>query len=39
MLDYGHRLEFGYFLVPDPGDLTGFLESRRRTWTGSRCSA
>jgi hypothetical protein len=32
MPDYGHRLEFGYFLSPDAGDPDG----RRRR---STCSA
>ena len=28
-LDYGHELEFGYFLVPDAGDPVGVLETAR----------
>jgi alkanesulfonate monooxygenase SsuD/methylene tetrahydromethanopterin reductase-like flavin-dependent oxidoreductase (luciferase family) len=28
-LDYGHRLEFGYFLTPDAGDPLGVLETAR----------
>src|SRR5712692_10194535 len=28
-LDYGHRLEFGYFLTPDAGDPQGVLETAR----------
>jgi alkanesulfonate monooxygenase SsuD/methylene tetrahydromethanopterin reductase-like flavin-dependent oxidoreductase (luciferase family) len=28
-LDYGHPLEFGYFLTPDAGDPLGVLESAR----------
>ena len=28
-LDYGHPLEFGYFLVPDAGDPLGVLETAR----------
>jgi hypothetical protein len=28
-LDYGHSLEFAYFLAPDPGDLQGMLETVR----------
>ncbi len=28
-LDYGHALEFGYFLVPDAGDPVGVLETAR----------
>jgi alkanesulfonate monooxygenase SsuD/methylene tetrahydromethanopterin reductase-like flavin-dependent oxidoreductase (luciferase family) len=28
-LDYGHSLEFGYFLVPDAGDPLGVLETAR----------
>jgi alkanesulfonate monooxygenase SsuD/methylene tetrahydromethanopterin reductase-like flavin-dependent oxidoreductase (luciferase family) len=27
--DYGHDLEFGYFLVPDVGDPEGVLETAR----------
>jgi alkanesulfonate monooxygenase SsuD/methylene tetrahydromethanopterin reductase-like flavin-dependent oxidoreductase (luciferase family) len=27
--DYGHRLEFGYFLSPDAGDPDGVLETAR----------
>ena len=26
-LDYGHPLEFGYFLVPDAGDASGVLKT------------
>ena len=26
MPDYGHDIEFGYFLVPDAGDPDGVLE-------------
>ncbi len=29
MLDYGHALEFGYFLTPDAGDPLGVLETAR----------
>jgi alkanesulfonate monooxygenase SsuD/methylene tetrahydromethanopterin reductase-like flavin-dependent oxidoreductase (luciferase family) len=29
-LDYGHPLEFGYFLVPDAGDPRAVLETARR---------
>jgi alkanesulfonate monooxygenase SsuD/methylene tetrahydromethanopterin reductase-like flavin-dependent oxidoreductase (luciferase family) len=29
MPDYGHRLEFGYFLSPDAGDPDGVLETAR----------
>jgi alkanesulfonate monooxygenase SsuD/methylene tetrahydromethanopterin reductase-like flavin-dependent oxidoreductase (luciferase family) len=29
-LDYGHSLEFAYFLVPDAGDPQGVLETARR---------
>ena len=29
MPDYGHRLEFGYFLSPDAGDSDGVLETAR----------
>ncbi len=29
MPDYGHPLEFGYFLVPDAGDPRGVLETAR----------
>ncbi|OLE36261.1 MAG: hypothetical protein AUG48_08000 [Actinobacteria bacterium 13_1_20CM_3_68_9] len=29
MPDYGHELEFGYFLVPDAGDPEGVLETAR----------
>jgi alkanesulfonate monooxygenase SsuD/methylene tetrahydromethanopterin reductase-like flavin-dependent oxidoreductase (luciferase family) len=29
MPDYGHSLEFGYFLVPDAGDPKGVLETAR----------
>jgi Luciferase-like monooxygenase len=28
-LDYGHRLEFGYFLTPDAGNPVGVLETAR----------
>jgi alkanesulfonate monooxygenase SsuD/methylene tetrahydromethanopterin reductase-like flavin-dependent oxidoreductase (luciferase family) len=28
-MDYGHPLEFGYFLVPDAGDPQGVLETAR----------
>ena len=28
-LDYGHPLEFGYFLTPDAGDPVGVLETAR----------
>ena len=28
-LDYGHPLEFGYFLIPDAGDPHGVLETAR----------
>ena len=28
-LDYGHPIEFGYFLVPDAGDPLGVLETAR----------
>jgi alkanesulfonate monooxygenase SsuD/methylene tetrahydromethanopterin reductase-like flavin-dependent oxidoreductase (luciferase family) len=28
-MDYGHPLEFGYFLVPDAGDPAGVLETAR----------
>jgi alkanesulfonate monooxygenase SsuD/methylene tetrahydromethanopterin reductase-like flavin-dependent oxidoreductase (luciferase family) len=28
-LDYGHSLEFGYFLTPDAGDPRGLLETAR----------
>jgi alkanesulfonate monooxygenase SsuD/methylene tetrahydromethanopterin reductase-like flavin-dependent oxidoreductase (luciferase family) len=28
-LDYGHRLEFGYFLTPDAGNPLGVLETAR----------
>jgi alkanesulfonate monooxygenase SsuD/methylene tetrahydromethanopterin reductase-like flavin-dependent oxidoreductase (luciferase family) len=28
-LDYGHALEFGYFLTPDAGDPVGVLETAR----------
>src|SRR2546423_2352916 len=28
-MDYGHRLEFGYFLIPDAGDRGGVLETAR----------
>ena len=28
-LDYGHSLEFGYFLTPDAGDPAGVLETAR----------
>jgi hypothetical protein len=27
--DYGHELEFGYFLIPDAGDPAGVLEVAR----------
>jgi alkanesulfonate monooxygenase SsuD/methylene tetrahydromethanopterin reductase-like flavin-dependent oxidoreductase (luciferase family) len=29
MPDYGHDIEFGYFLVPDAGDPGGVLETAR----------
>ena len=29
MPDYGHQIEFGYFLVPDAGDPEGVLETAR----------
>ena len=29
MVDYGHELEFGYFLTPDAGDPVGVLETAR----------
>jgi alkanesulfonate monooxygenase SsuD/methylene tetrahydromethanopterin reductase-like flavin-dependent oxidoreductase (luciferase family) len=29
MADYGHELEFGYFLTPDAGDPVGVLETAR----------
>ena len=29
MADYGHELEFGYFLIPDAGDPQGVLETAR----------
>src|SRR5258708_5663464 len=29
MADYGHELEFGYFLTPDPGNPEGVLETAR----------
>ena len=29
MTDYGHEIEFGYFLVPDAGDPEGVLETAR----------
>jgi alkanesulfonate monooxygenase SsuD/methylene tetrahydromethanopterin reductase-like flavin-dependent oxidoreductase (luciferase family) len=29
MPDYGHDIEFGYFLVPDAGDPQGVLETAR----------
>jgi hypothetical protein len=29
MTDYGHELEFGYFLIPDGGDPHGVLETAR----------
>ena len=29
MPDYGHSLEFGYFLIPDAGDPQGVLETAR----------
>jgi alkanesulfonate monooxygenase SsuD/methylene tetrahydromethanopterin reductase-like flavin-dependent oxidoreductase (luciferase family) len=29
MPDYGHEIEFGYFLVPDAGDPQGVLETAR----------
>jgi alkanesulfonate monooxygenase SsuD/methylene tetrahydromethanopterin reductase-like flavin-dependent oxidoreductase (luciferase family) len=29
MTDYGHDLEFGYFLIPDAGDPRGVLETAR----------
>jgi alkanesulfonate monooxygenase SsuD/methylene tetrahydromethanopterin reductase-like flavin-dependent oxidoreductase (luciferase family) len=28
-MDYGHSLEFGYFLVPEAGDARGVLETAR----------
>jgi hypothetical protein len=28
-MDYGHPLEFGYFLIPDAGDPRGVLETAR----------
>jgi alkanesulfonate monooxygenase SsuD/methylene tetrahydromethanopterin reductase-like flavin-dependent oxidoreductase (luciferase family) len=28
-MDYGHSLEFGYFLIPDAGDPPGVLETAR----------
>jgi hypothetical protein len=28
-MDYGHSLEFGYFLIPDAGDPRGVLETAR----------
>jgi alkanesulfonate monooxygenase SsuD/methylene tetrahydromethanopterin reductase-like flavin-dependent oxidoreductase (luciferase family) len=28
-MDYGHTLEFGYFLIPDAGDPRGVLETAR----------
>jgi len=28
-MDYGHELEFGYFLIPDAGDPRGVLETAR----------
>jgi hypothetical protein len=28
-MDYGHPLEFGYFLTPDAGDPLGVLETAR----------
>ena len=28
-MDYGHSLEFGYFLIPDAGDPEGVLEPPR----------
>jgi alkanesulfonate monooxygenase SsuD/methylene tetrahydromethanopterin reductase-like flavin-dependent oxidoreductase (luciferase family) len=31
MTDYGHELEFGYFLVPDRSDPQGVLETARLT--------
>jgi alkanesulfonate monooxygenase SsuD/methylene tetrahydromethanopterin reductase-like flavin-dependent oxidoreductase (luciferase family) len=30
MTDYGHELEFGYFLVPEAGNPDGVLETARR---------
>ncbi len=29
MSDYGHHLEFGYFLIPDANDPDGVLETAR----------
>jgi hypothetical protein len=29
MTDYGHDLEFGYFLIPDGGEPRGVLETAR----------
>jgi hypothetical protein len=29
MPDYGHDIEFGYFLIPDAGDPQGVLEAAR----------
>src|ERR1700694_6283213 len=29
MTDYGHELEFGYFLVPEAGNANGVLETSR----------
>ena len=29
MPDYGHEIEFGYFLIPDAGDPEGVLETAR----------
>jgi hypothetical protein len=28
-MDYGHSLEFGYFLIPEAGDPRGVLEAAR----------
>ena len=28
-MDYGHSVEFGYFLIPDAGDPRGVLETAR----------
>jgi hypothetical protein len=29
MPDYGHSIEFGYFLIPDAGDPEGVLQTAR----------
>jgi hypothetical protein len=29
MTDYGHRLEFGYFLIPDAIDAEGVIQTAR----------